>query len=133
MVEYTRKILNSCCDLDILKSHIDKLANEIIRAVVNKRIEHNYRVYNTNNITKNHKRIIYVVKPIIQWHLHNSNIYGNDESMQNTLYEEVIRQTINELKKTFVDSKIYEETKQTNDIYDNITNHNLIVVDWNEE
>ena len=39
MVEYTRKILNSCCDLDILKSHIDKLVNEIIRAVVNKRRE----------------------------------------------------------------------------------------------
>ena len=90
-------------------------------------------MYNTNNITKNHKRIIYVVKPIIQWHLYNSNTYGVDESMQNTLYEEVIRQTLNELKKTFVDSKIYEETKQTNDIYDNITNHNLIVVDWNEE
>ena len=45
-------------------------------------------------------------------------------------YQEVISQTIKGLKKIFTDLNIYNETKETNDIHDNITLHHLIIVDW---
>ena len=45
-------------------------------------------------------------------------------------YQEVISQTIKGLKKIFIDFNIYNETKETNDIHDNITVHHLIIVYW---
>ena len=39
---------------------------------------------------------------------------------------------VRELKKVFVDSKIYYENKEIPDIHDKITIHRLIRVDWSQ-
>ena len=118
MVEYTREILNSKCDLTMFKKSIDKIVNEIINAISNKRV--------SNNFIINDKRLIYEIKPITIW---NHNYQLNDNN--NELSTEIIRQVIIELKKNFTDSNIYNKIKTIEDIYDNITIHNVIVVDWN--
>ena len=82
------------------------------------------------------KRLLYELKPLEHWiykkqlnststnHAHYKMIdYENS-------YKEVICQTIKGLKKIFTDLNIYNETKETNDIHDNITVHHLIIVDW---
>ena len=36
-----------------------------------------------------------------------------------------------ELKKIFIDSHIYTEIKTVTDVYDNESQHNILVIDWN--
>lgn len=38
---------------------------------------------------------------------------------------------VKDLKKTFHDSNVYYENKEISDIYDKVTIHRLIIVDWN--
>ena len=82
------------------------------------------------------RRLLYELKPLEHW----KNKYALYKLFHNqydimldyeSSYQEVISQTIKGLKKIFTDLNIYNETKETNDIHDNITYHNLIIVDWN--
>tara|TARA_B100002019_G_scaffold205569_1_gene178317 strand:+ start:144 stop:653 length:510 start_codon:yes stop_codon:yes gene_type:complete len=79
------------------------------------------------------KRLLYELKPIESWKYKNveRNHQYDDMLDYESSYQEVISQTIKGLKKIFIDLNIYNETKETNDIHDNITVHNLIIVDWN--
>ena len=36
-----------------------------------------------------------------------------------------------ELKKIFIDSHIYTEIKTVTDVYDRVSQHNILVIDWN--
>lgn len=127
MVEYTRQILNSNCDLAMFKKYLNRIVEEIIRFVTEKRHNQNYAKYDLNNFTEKNKKLKYVLKPINEW-CPNGHLYSSED--QDLLLKELIRQIINTLKETFIDSNIYNEIKETNDIYDNITFHNLIIVDW---
>lgn len=80
------------------------------------------------------KRLLYELKPIEHWkHKYGlNNVFHHQYDMLDyeSSYQEVISQTIKGLKKIFTDLNIYNETKETNDIHDNITLHHLIIVDW---
>lgn len=127
MVEYTRQLLNSKCDLAVFNKYLNRIVEEIIRFVIEKRRNQNYAKYDLNNFTEKNKKLKYVLKPINNW-CPNVHLYGSED--HDLLLKELIRQIINTLKETFIDSNIYNEIKETNDIYDNITFHNLIIVDW---
>ena len=81
------------------------------------------------------RRLLYELKSLEHWkHKHGlNNVFNHQYDMidYESSYQEVISQTIKGLKKIFIDLNIYNETKETNDIHDNITVHNLIIVDWN--
>lgn len=81
------------------------------------------------------KRLLYALKPLEHWRNKYglNNVFHPQYDMLDyeSSYQEVICQTIKGLKKIFIDLNIYNETKETNDIHDNITVHNLIIVDWN--
>lgn len=80
------------------------------------------------------KRLLYELKPIEHWkHKYGlNNVFHHQYDMLDyeSSYQEVISQTIKGLKNIFTDLNIYNETKETNDIHDNITVHHLIIVDW---
>ena len=80
------------------------------------------------------KRLLYELKPIEHWkHKYGlNNVFHHQYDMidYESSYQEVISQTIKGLKKIFTDLNIYNETKETNDIHDNITLHHLIIIDW---
>ena len=81
------------------------------------------------------KRLLYALKPLEHWKLNHglNNVFHHQYDMLDyeSSYQEVISQTIKGLKKIFTDLNIYNETKETNDIHDNITIHHLIIIDWN--
>lgn len=126
MVEYTRQILNSKCDLVVFKKYLNRIVEEIIRFVTEKRCNQNYAKYDSIIENEKNKKLKYVLKPIKEWC--SNGLYSSEDD--DLLLKELIRQIINTLKDTFIDSNIYNEIKETNDIYDNITFHNLIIVDW---
>ena len=80
------------------------------------------------------RRLLYELKPVEHWkHKYGlNNVFHHQYDMLDyeSSYQEVISQTIKGLKKIFTDLNIYNETKETNDIHDNITVHNLIIIDW---
>ena len=48
-----------------------------------------------------------------------------------TIANILIEILVPELKKKFIDSKIYTEIKIVTDVYDNETQHNILIIDWN--
>jgi len=82
------------------------------------------------------RRLLYELKPLEHW-IYQKQLNGISTGHPHykmidyeKSYTEVISQTIKGLKKIFIDLNIYNETKETNDIHDNITVHHLIIVDW---
>ena len=164
MMEYTRELLNSNCDLDFISKIVSSLVPEIKGKVLNKIKEDNNKLYEAKSHNANilnhprfsnlltnprpnmppvtlkeesiiKKRLLYELKPIEHWkHKYGlNNVFHHQYDMidYESSYQEVISQTIKGLKKIFTDLNIYHETKETNDIHDNITIHHLIIVDWN--
>ena len=159
-IEYTRELINSNCDLYFISRCVLLLIPEIrgkvlekIREDKNKLYEaksHNANILNNprfSNLLTNprpgmipitlkeeptiKKRLLYELKPIEHWKRKCVERIQYDMLDYESSYQEVISQTIKGLKKIFIDLNIYNETKETNDIHDNITIHHLIIVDWN--
>ena len=160
-IEYTRELLNSNCDLDFISRCVLLLIPEIVKKVLDKIREDKNKLYEAksynDNILNNprfsnlltnprpgmapitlkeeptiNRRLLYELKPIESWkYKYVERNHQYDMLDYESSYQEVISQTIKGLKKIFIDLNIYNETKETNDIHDNITVHNLIIVDWN--
>ena len=164
MIEYTRELLNSNCDLDFISTCVKLLIPEIVKKVLDRIKEDKNKVYavksHNANILNNpqllyflenprpnkppvtlkeeptiKKRLLYELKSFEELKIKygvNANIFHQHEDMidYEKSYAEVISQTIKGLKNIFTDLNIYNETKETNDIHDNITLHHLIIIDW---
>lgn len=159
IIEYSCELLNSNINLEFVSSCTLLLVKEIATKVFEKIKENSLKVnevrmHNENilnnprlsqllaNETKNtrwevklkelpmiKKQIIYQLKSLEHWksRFSNGNHYGFDFEKS---YEEVIKQTISNLKKKFIDATVYSENKEISDIQDQITIHQVIVVNW---
>ena len=157
-IEYTRELINSNCDLDFISKIVSILVPEIRGKVLNKIIEDKIRenklpdidpkllgkgIHKIRDMTPGtlkeeptiKKRLLYELKSLEELKIKygvNAKIFHQQEDMidYEKSYTEVISQTIKGLKNIFTDLNIYNETKETNDIHDNITLHHLIIIDW---
>ena len=157
-IEYTRELINSNCDLDFISKIVSILVPEIRGKVLNKiredKIRENklpdidpkllgkgiHKIRDMTPVTLKEeptikKRLLYELKSLEELKIKygvNANIFHQQEDMidYEKSYTEVISQTIKGLKNIFTDLNIYNETKETNDIHDNITLHHLIIIDW---
>ena len=123
MVEYTREILQAGCDIEwigtIVKRAVPIITSDVLKQVVlcqedsrkNKKILFDLI---TNEYTRTYANMI--KKKI------------NIDLTWKYATESIVR----ELKKVFIDSKIYYENKEISDIHDKITIHRLIRVDWSQ-
>ena len=160
IIEYSCELLNSNINLEFVSSCTLLLVKEIATKVFEKIRENSLKVnevrMHNENILNNprlsqllanetrytrwevklkelpmiKKQIIYQLKPISHWKSRFSNgnhHYGFDYEKS---YEEVIKQTIINLKKKFIDATIYSENKEIRDVQDQITIHQVIVVNW---
>ena len=159
IIEYSCELLNSNINMEFVSSCTLLLVKEIATKVFEKIKENSLKVnevrmHNENilnnprlsqllvNETKNtrwevklkelpmiKKQIIYQLKSLEHWksRFSNGNHYGFDFEKS---YEEVIKQTISNLKKKFIDATIYSENKEIRDVQDQITIHQVIVINW---
>ena len=99
-------------------SRLEKLSRQI--NIIKQQIINNV----SNYVFSGNKKIIYVLDHHFK---HLLNIREEDyQSVANILMEILV----SELEKIFTDSNISAETKTTVDIYDVVTQHNIIVIDW---
>jgi len=160
IIEYSCELLNSNINLEFVSSCTLLLVKEIATKVFEKIRENSLKVnevrMHNENILNNprlsqllanetiytrfevklkelpmiKKQIIYQLKPISHWKSRfssGSHHYGFNYEKS---YEEVIKQTIINLKKKFIDATIYSENKEIRDVHDQITIHQVIVVNW---
>ena len=79
----------------------------------------------SNSIFSGKKKMIYDLDS--QW---RQWINVRDERYQ-TIVDILNEILVPELKKIFIDSNIYTEIKTVTDVYDNESQHNILVIDWN--
>lgn len=158
MIEYTRELINSNCDLNFISAIVERthkiIANYVLNKIKeNKKIYYEAKSYN-DNILKNPRlsRLIgnpntsvpvnlkeepEVTKKIV-YDLTSERDFR--EGLQSSLCDETndyelswkfaLEMIVKELKKVFTDSNIYYQNKEIFDIHDNVTIHRLIIVDW---
>ena len=121
MFEYTRELLNTNCDLDFIKIVVER--THVLVHIENKVIEN-------NKIGK--KKLIYDITTERDVNCSLFNIYKRNEKYDYELsWKFALELIVKQLKKKFIDSNIYYENREILDIYDNISIHRLIIVEWN--
>ena len=136
--EIRGKVLNKIIEDKIIEDKIrENKLPDIDPKLLGKGI-HKIRDMTPGTLKEEHiikKRLLYELKSFEELKIKygvNANIFHQHEDMidYEKSYAEVISQTIKGLKNIFTDLNIYNETKETNDIHDNITLHHLIIIDW---
>lgn len=129
MIEYSRKLLNSNCDLNFIKNIVHIIMqNKFIETSVLNTIESNNNLKNNNkqsqityDITNNHTIRQYCINYCI-----NETIFGYyDYDLSWNFALEII---VKNLKNIFVDSTIYFKNEELNDTNESV--RRLIIVDW---
>ena len=127
MIEYTCEILNSDCDIWWIRKIVGGAVQEITGDVL-KQVD-----LCQKDSTKN-KKILFDLNTATT--IRN---YGMELERQrpkkvdiDLTWKYAIEFIVRELKKIFIDSNIYYENKEITDVYDNITIHRLIRVDWSQ-
>ena len=142
MIEYTRELINSNCDLNSLSVIVEHNYKKIINKVFNK-INENKRLCNevtlhNDNILKNPRlsRLIGNPNPRFPVNLKEEPevtkkiVYDLEVLHYNELpWKLILEMIIKNLKKKFTDSNIYYQNKEVFDVHDNVTIHRLIIVD----
>ena len=125
MVEYTRELLNSNCHIgwvravvkravDLIESRVWDVVGNVGKRDVDKRTKIIYDL-----TTDRDTRTI----------IHMFDCKYDIELSWKLAMDMIVR----ELKKVFIDSNIHYNNKEIMDIYDEITIHRLITVDWTRE
>jgi hypothetical protein len=129
MVEYTRELLNSNCHIGWVRTVV-KRATALIETRV-------WEVVGNVNVGKRgvdkRTKIIYDLTADRDM---SSTIYAhkfNDKYDVELSWKVAMDMIVIELKKVFIDSNIHYNNKEIFDIYDIITMHRLITVDWGGE
>ncbi len=130
MVEYTRELLNSNCHIGWVRTVV-KRAVDLIESRV-------WDVVGNVNVGKRgvDKRTKIIYDLTADRDMSSTIIYAHmvddkyDVELSWKLATDMI---VRELKKVFIDSNIHYNNKEILDIYDKITMHRLITVDWGGE
>jgi hypothetical protein len=122
MFEYTRELLNSNCDLDFIKSVVERA--------------HGTRKFIMNKVLKNNKegkkRLIYDLTTEEDMRSIFLNAQLDEKYDYELSWKFALELIVKQLKKIFIDSNIYYENREILDIYNNISVHRLIIVEWEE-
>ena len=128
MVEYTRELLNSNCDFGFVIGLVRRVTRDkLFETRVLERIQatsgprRDTRVI--LDITHDKETKVYCDGPL------KSN-YRNERYDYELSWKIATEMIVKELRAVFVDSNVYSENKEIRDIYDTVTVHRLIVVDW---
>jgi len=123
MVEYTREILNAGCDIEWIKTIVGRAVQEITGDVLK-------HVVLCQEDSRKNKKILFdlITNQYTRTYAYMIKTQLNIDLTWKYAMEIIVR----ELKKVFIDSKIYYENKEITDIHDNITIHRLIRVDWSQ-
>jgi phosphopantetheine adenylyltransferase len=117
MIEYTRELLNSNCDLDFINCIVERAVKIIAKKVL-------------ENNKEGKKKLLYDLTTESDFRGIFKNLrlkYQFDYELSWKFALEII---VTEFKKVFTDSNIYYENKEVKDVYDNISVHRLIIIDW---
>lgn len=120
MIEYTRELLNSNCDLDFINSIVQGAHGN--HKIIAKKVLENNR--------EGKKKLLYDLTTERDFRGIFQKLrlkYQFDYELSWKFALEII---VTELKKVFTDSNIYYENKEVKDVYDNTAVHRLIIIDW---
>jgi len=120
MIEYTRELLNSNCDLEFISCVVQR-AHGNHKLIANKALQNN---------KEGKKRLVYDLTTERDFRGLFQNLllkYQFDYELSWKFALEII---VKELKKIFIDSNIYYENKEVTDVYNNVAIHRLIIMDW---
>ena len=128
MVEYTRELLNSNCHIGwvraVVKRAVDLIESRVWDVVGN---------VGKRDVDKRTK-IIYDLTADRSVSCPTLYIQMLDDKYDVELsWKLAMDMIVRELKKVFIDSNIHYNNKEILDIYDKITMHRLITVDWGGE
>ena len=146
MIEYTRELINSNCDLEFISAIVQRahgthkiIANYVLKKIKeNKGICYEAKSYN-DNILKNPRLSRLIGNPDTRFPV---NLKEEPEVTKKIVYDLevlhynelplkfILEMIIKNLKKLFTDSNIYYQNKEVFDVQDNVTIHRLIIVDW---
>ena len=143
MIEYTRELINSKCDLNSLNVIVEHNYKKIISKVFNK-INENKQLCNevtsyNDNILKNPRLSRLIGNPNTSFPVNLKEepevtkkiVYDLEVLHYNELpWKFILEMIIKNLKKLFTDSNIYYQNKEVFDVHDNVTTHLLIIIDW---
>jgi hypothetical protein len=123
MIEYSRDLLNSNCDIGfivyITKRCSDLIISRILTALANESTD--------GWLYRNIKELVYDITT----EQNTRQVFPNIRFDVELSWKYAMDMIIKDLKKTFIDSKVYSENKEISDVYDKVTIHRLIVVNWN--
>ena len=122
MFEYTRELLNSNCDLDFIKSVVERV-HGTHKLIMNKVLKNN---------KEGKKRLIYDLTTERDMRSIFQNARLNEKYDYELSWKFALELIVKQLKKIFIDSNIYYENTEILDIYNNISVHRLIIIEWEE-
>tara|TARA_B100001115_G_C15443171_1_gene208346 strand:+ start:28 stop:393 length:366 start_codon:yes stop_codon:yes gene_type:complete len=120
MIEYTRELLNSNCDLDFINCIVER-AHGRHKLIVNKALQNN---------KEGKKRLVYDLTTERDFISTFQNLRLQDKFDYELSWKFALEIIVKELKKIFIDSNIYYENKEVTDVYNNVAIHRLIIMDW---
>ena len=120
MITYTRELLNSNCDLDFIKSVVER-AHGTHKLIMNEVLKNN---------KEGKKRLIYDLTTERDMRSIFQSARLNKKYDYELSWKFALEMIVKELKKIFTDSNIYYENKEVKDIYDNVAVHRLIIIEW---
>ena len=126
MVEYTRELLNSNCHIDWVRAVVKRAVGLIESRVLD-------IVGNGNDVRNDVDKRTKIIYDLTADRDMSSTIYAhkfNDKYDVELSWKLAMDMIVRELKKVFIDSNIHYNNKEILDIYDKITMHRLITVDW---
>jgi len=123
MIEYSRDLLNSKCDIDFIRI-VFRCSNEIISRILKSAA---LTAENRLDEFAGTKKMVYDISCLHKW---GTNIPDPRFDVELT-WKFVMDMIVKKLKKKFHDSNVYSENKEIYDVYDKVTIHRFIIVDWN--
>ena len=123
MIEYSRELLNSNCDIGFI-THIIRRSDEIISRILRSAA---LSAENALDEFAGTKKMVYDFTR----EQNTQHIFPGRKFDVELSWKFAMDMMVKDLKKTFHDSNVYYENKEISDIYDKVTIHRLIIVDWN--
>ena len=123
MIEYSREILNSKCDF-VFITHIIRRSDEIISRILRSA---QLSAENCLDEFAGTKKMIYDFNS----ERNTQGMYPDPKFDVELSWKFAIDMIVKNLKKTFPDSIINSSIQEIDNVYDKVTIHRLIIVDWN--
>lgn len=115
---YRKEIINSGHDPQTIISSSDRLVNVIKEKF--------------SQIVRSKFKDMHGLKVSTLTHEYANFLHGSNIINENTIegYRYILDESVRILKELFVDSKVEWKKKDTSDVWDKVTSHYLITIDW---